>query len=66
MSYAKQLQRLAAIERDLVQAYIRLDAMDGEVFDRTLAPLLGQLYGAHERLCRSSSRRGRANLPRPA
>jgi hypothetical protein len=66
MSYVEQLQRLAVIERALAQAYLRLDAMDGEIFDRTLVPLLAQLYGAHEMLCRSSARRVRANPPRPA
>jgi hypothetical protein len=51
MSYMEQLQRLAAIERDIEEKYQELGMRDGEVFDRTLESLLDQLYGAHESLC---------------
>jgi hypothetical protein len=63
MSYTEQLQRLAAIERHLVRVCRDAEVMDGEVFDKTLEPLLTQLYRAHRGLCRRASRR--AGTPAP-
>jgi hypothetical protein len=55
MSHTQRPRKLAAVERDLARMCRDLDAMPGEVFDRTLARLLDELYGAHEMLCQAAA-----------
>jgi hypothetical protein len=54
MSHTQRPRKLAAVERDLARMCRDLDAMPGEVLDRTLARLLDELYGAHEILCEAT------------
>jgi hypothetical protein len=65
MSYAEELRKLAAVEHDLMAVCLDPHAMDGEVFDNRLEPLLVQLYRAHQVLCRASARPAGADSPRP-
>jgi hypothetical protein len=63
MSYAEQLQRLAAIERHRARVCLEPNAMHGEVFDKTLEPLPTQLYRAHRQPSHRAARRAEAPAP---
>jgi hypothetical protein len=64
MSYAEQLQKLAAVERDLQEMYRDLGSREGELFDGALESLLDQLYGAHASLCCAAASPPRSPPPR--